>query len=73
MKTPESPRRKARTTPQRHNRNEKEKYATPRQNLKRKLQDIVLGREEKTEWWSTWEYKLLNIAECHVIGRINNK
>ena len=49
MKTPESPRRKARTTPQRHNRNEKEKYATPRQNLKRKLQDIVLGREEKTE------------------------
>ena len=35
MKTPGSPRRKARTNPQRHNRIEKEKYATPRQNLKR--------------------------------------
>ena len=42
-------------------------------NLKRKLQDIVLGREEKTEWWSTWECKLLNMAECHVIGQINNE
>ena len=49
MKTPGSPRRKAKTNPQRHNRIEKEKYATPRQNLKRKLKDIVLGRVEKTE------------------------
>ena len=49
MKTPGSQRRKARTNPQRHNRIEKEKYPTPRQNLKSKLQDIVLGREEKAE------------------------
>ena len=49
MKTPGSQRREARTNPQRHNRIENEKYATPRQNLKRKLQDTVLGRVEKTE------------------------
>ena len=47
MKTPGSQRRKVGTNPQRHNRIEKEKYATPRQSLKSKLQDIVLGREEK--------------------------
>ena len=39
-------------------------------NLKRKLQDIVLGREQKTERRSTRE---LNMAECHVIGQINNE
>ena len=43
------------------------------QNWKRKLQDIMLGREEKIKLWSTWECKRLNVAECHVIGQINHE